>query len=289
MNILGPDNPTIELTVRAEITNAQLARRFNDGLDTIRTNLVIHEYFYEYDGEQRIPQVKDHYLHVEGKWIDSVFGARLDDLCRLPTGATLGVPPQLWRILDALFQFRTLPDLFFPAAASRVGEDIYFFRDSIATTRNNTNQQQIWLQRIVHKAPDLVEALDDFSNSKEIPVNVHPQHLAAALIAFLNALATPIIPISLLPTTDIQDPAELQAFTRDLLQRLPAANYNVFIYLCSFARQLFKDKEHNQLNPSKLASLLADACLPPEVIAVEHPQRLLILPVFTYLLTTRTL
>ena len=76
--------------------------------------------------------------------------------------------------------------------------------------------------------------------------------LADALWSFLNSLADPVIPPSLFPTMEI-DAQSIQPWSRRFLELLPPVNYNVFVYMISFFRELLLHTEVNRLNSTKIA------------------------------------
>jgi len=82
--------------------------------------------------------------------------------------------------------------------------------------------------------------------------------LADALLSFLSSLADPIIPPSLFPTMEI-DAQSVQPWSRRFLELLPPINYNVFVYMISFFRELLLHSEANRLTAAMVAVFLTKA------------------------------
>lgn len=190
---------------------------------------------------------RDTLFHVSGEWLPSTFGMSLEDLCvrtsatKQQTSTTLPVPKVLWRLLDALAPAVDVQNLFYKRDADRLA--------------------------------DIAAALDD---DKPFPDNLSPYSLADALVDFLAALATPLLPRHLLPNETADD---LRAWVRDFLARLPPAQYNTFVYCLAFFRHLLEHSPNNLLTPAKLAAVLCACMLPrpdhTSVLAAKQlPKRL---------------
>ena len=279
--VVLPKKPLV-LTIKAHV-QIESAKRLNAKADSLSTKIILYEYDASADEksyekifetnpraaatvflDNKTLRVKDHAIAIEGRWKTSCWGATLEDLC-----FKKAVPRELWLLLDGLFEHRAAPGLFFPALLKK--DDPFFAGYSSL------------VDSFAEFHPSLLRALE--SNDICLHATYGPEALAAGLVAFLSGLATPVLPPRLLPSQDIDD---LPLYARDFLQRLPPQNYNTFLYVTSFCRQLLKDKHTNYLSPTKLSATLANACLPPDY-PIDHPQRAFILPLFNYLLTTPSL
>ena len=90
-----------------------------------------------------------------------------------------------------------------------------------------------------------------------------PGHaLADALTSFLNALARPVVPAALLPEKDLADADKLRAFAADFLGKLPDHNYNTFVYVLAFFKDLLSSPHDDDLSPAKLSAVACGAMLP---------------------------
>ena len=76
---------------------------------------------------------------------------------------------------------------------------------------------------------------------------------------FLMTLVFPVIPESLLPSIELNE-QNLRQWTRRFLEHLPPLNYNVFVYVVSFFREVLASQDFNRLTPDKVASICG-ACL----------------------------
>ena len=71
------------------------------------------------------------------------------------------------------------------------------------------------------------------------------------------ALPKPLLPAELCPQTHV-DVGDLRAWCRAFLQSLPALNYNTFVYVLSFLREVLSQRSYNRTNPTVLASFCVD-------------------------------
>jgi len=89
--------------------------------------------------------------------------------------------------------------------------------------------------------------------------NFSVHSMAEVLASFLSNLSSPIVPISLFPSLDI-DAQNIQMFTRKFLEDMLPVPYNVFIYIISFFREVLLHRDRNRLSPAKVARILCN-CL----------------------------
>ena len=87
--------------------------------------------------------------------------------------------------------------------------------------------------------------------------------MADALWSFLNSLADPVIPPSLFPNMEI-DAQSIQPWSRRFLEQLPPVNYNVFVYMISFFREVLLHSETNRLTPAKVAAACCNCMVKSE-------------------------
>jgi len=142
-------------------------------------------------------------------------------------GPALSVPKELWRLIDALYR------------------------------RGLTEKDLFILPGTPGEVQAVREALDTGDEMDE-KASVHS--LTEVLLTFLTSLATPVVPGRLLPTIEI-DAQNLRPWTRRFLEQLPPVNYNVFVYLISFFREVLKHHESNRLNTDKLATICCKTLL----------------------------
>jgi phosphatidylinositol-bisphosphatase len=125
----------------------------------------------------------------------------------------LSIPKELWRIVDALWAGEALKekDLFnSPGDAQEMNQIRY--------------------------------ALD---HGSEFDFSMSPHSLADTLIHFLNSMPKPLLPMELYPQTEI-DPMNMRVTSRKFLEDLPTINYNVFVYLLSFLREVLVEEAYNR-------------------------------------------
>ncbi|KAL7459593.1 hypothetical protein ACHAWC_011346 [Mediolabrus comicus] len=188
----------------------------------------------------RLENGRDYYISVSGKYARSCFGMSVDDLVLytdpirsvpldpilraekydLNTKAAMCVPKELWRIIDAIYE-KGLEE-----------------RDLFSTPGNPDEVYQI------RECLDTGAPFDNFS--------VHS--MTEVLISFLSNLSSPVVPSSLFPTLDI-DAQNIQSYARKFLEDMPPIQYNVFIYMISFFREVLLHRQKNRLSPAKIARI----------------------------------
>lgn len=250
-------NETAEITFTA-LVDLKTAQGLSAGQDLLDDILIL-----------RLENGQDFFLSVNGTYARSAFGMSLEELtnCHEPVrslplpsagwvpptavttttggskptttaapasaappsagGPALSVPKELWRLVDAIYrQGLTEKDLFI-------------------------------LPGIATEVQSVREALDTGAELSQVSVH----SLTEVLMSFLTSLATPVVPGRLLPMMEI-DAQNLRPWTRRFLEQLPALNYNVFVYVVSFFREVLKHHESNRLNTEKLATICCKTLLP---------------------------
>ena len=223
--MLIPNEQTeIEMTITIDNSTAQ---RLNTSQEVLEDVIIL-----------RLENGRDYYISVTGKYARSCFGMSVDELVLytdpirevpldpihraekydLNSRAAMCVPKELWRIIDAIFE-RGLDerDLF-----TMIGDpdEVYQIRECL----------------------DMGAPFETF--------NVHS--FAEVLTSFLSNLSSPIVPVTLIPTLDI-DAQNIQMFTRKFLEDMLPIQYNVFIYIISFFREVLLHEQRNRLSPPKVA------------------------------------
>ena len=248
-------NESAQITFTA-LVDLKTAQALNAGQDLLDDILIL-----------RLENGQDFFLSVNGTYARSAFGMGLEELtnCYAPVrslplpaagwspstsaaaataaasssskqalgpptsagGPALSVPKELWRLVDALYRRGLMEkDLFIlPGAPGEV--------------------------QAVREALDTGDEMDE-------KASVHS--LTEVLLTFLTSLATPVVPGRLLPNIEI-DAQNLRPWTRRFLEQLPPLNYNVFVYLISFFREVLKHHESNRLNTDKLATICCKTLL----------------------------
>mmetsp|Transcript_12566 Transcript_12566/g.24530 ORF Transcript_12566/g.24530 Transcript_12566/m.24530 type:complete len:787 (+) Transcript_12566:2-2362(+) len=203
----------------------------------------------------RLENGRDYYISVTGKYARSCFGMSVDELVLytdpirdvpldpilraekydLNAKAAMCVPKELWRIIDAIYE-RGLDERDLLSTPG-VPEEVYQIRECL----------------------DTGAAFNSFS--------VHS--MAEVLISFLSNLSTPIVPASLFPTLDI-DAQNIQSFARKFLEDMPPIQYNVFIYIISFFREVLLHRQRNKLSPAKIARICCNCLVSSSQGGVEE-------------------
>ena len=102
----------------------------------------------------------------------------------------------------------------------------------------------------------MIEALD---TGNDLP-DCSPHSVAEVLLEFIAALPHPLLPPSCYPYNEIEQ-QQLRPFCRKIMDDLPPLNYNLFVYLISFFREILVCEAHNKTTPPLLAELLVNAMM----------------------------
>lgn len=182
---------------------------------------------------------------------------------RNSSGSKLSIPKELWRLIDALW------------TGGAIREKNLFSTD--------VNPQEVAAVR---------ESLDC---GTELP-QCTPHAIVEALISFIAALSKPLLPSELCPNAEI-DQSNLRLWCRRLLENLPPLHYNVFVYILSFLREVWANRDFNRITLERLSTVCVQAMtLPtsdPDVSNEERGKRLskqqFLRPVIQYYISTSVL
>lgn len=72
-----------------------------------------------------------------------------------------------------------------------------------------------------------------------------PQTLARAVVELCASFAKPVLPGESLPTAEV-DSMSIKLLCRRLIDGLPTPNYNIFIYVLSFYREVLAEGDFNR-------------------------------------------
>lgn len=86
------------------------------------------------------------------------------------------------------------------------------------------------------------EALDC---GEEFTAQCSPHSYADVLQALIAGFPTPLLPYDLYPTSEV-DNQQMRMWARKFLDALLPLNYNVFVYLMSFFREVLQQREYNR-------------------------------------------
>ena len=92
-----------------------------------------------------------------------------------------------------------------------------------------------------------------------MPTGAPPRAVAAALTSLLSSLAVPVC--ACLPPLTGCDENNISQWAFDLLEALPNAHYNVFVYVIALLREVLA-KSWQKTASTRLASVARDAFLP---------------------------
>ena len=246
------------------------SKELNTGKDSLDETLVLH-----------LEKGPDYFINASGIYARSCFGATLEELvCATdpirdmpiafsPESQRPLAPPQAAPSLSVP-KVRVLLPFFVPPFCSPVFiiqlpmQELWRLVDAIY--QRGLQERNLFLtQGNPVEVERIRESLD--TGSEFEPCSVYS--LADALWSFLNSLADPVIPPSLFPTMEI-DAQSIQPWSRRFLELLPPINYNVFVYMISFFRELLVHAEANRLNSAKIAVVCCNCMVKTEEQETEE-------------------
>lgn len=184
----------------------------------------------------RIENYNDFFVNIHAKYLRSCFGVSLEELVHtmvpirntpmptLPysskavmpqTAATspkLGIPKELWRLVDALWTGDCIRE-----------KDLFAFEAAVT---------------------ELEQICDCLDEGKCFP-KCSPHALSQTLVSWIEALPNQLLPSRLYPTSEIES-NQLRNWSRKFLESLPPLNYTVFVYIISFFREVLAQAEYNR-------------------------------------------
>eukprot|EP01038_Epipyxis_sp_PR26KG_P011261 gene11261-15109_t len=177
----------------------------------------------------------------------------------------LSVPKELWRLIDALVVSDAIKE-----------KDLFGGRPDLEEVKQIRN------------------SLDQ---GLEFP-SCSPHSIVEALITFIGSPAKPLLPVECYPNAEVEGQS-MRGFCRKLLEDLPPLNYNVFVYILSFLREVLASSSFNRCSPEMLASVCVNCMTFPQSDVdqkmVSKEERLkraskqeYLLKMIVYLLTTST-
>lgn len=232
MLIPGEEPATMNFTLTVDRVTAQA---LNSGRESLEDIIILS-----------LEGGRDYYITVKAQYAISCFGMSIDELVRhtepirsVPldlihraeradsNSPPLCIPKELWRLVDAIYE--------------KGLDSPYLFTDA----------------GVPSEISQIRECLDTGSNFGQFKIHSY----AEALTSFLSSLSSPIIPLSLFPTIEV-DSQNIQALARRVIEELPPIHYNVFIYIVSFFREILLYRQKNHLTAAKLARVLTDSVTP---------------------------
>lgn len=147
------------------------------------------------------------------------------------------IPPELWRLGEALKPHFDYPELFSGASD-----------EAVASVR---------------------AAVDAGGGA---PDDANPRAVAAALTSLLAALARPVVAPERLPRLGFQDADHLRSWTEAFLTNLPDAEHNVVSYVLALLRTVLKKGD---ATPAELSAVACAGLMPYSSGALAHMDNVL--------------
>ena len=217
-----PPGESISIQLCVTVT-AESSADLTNGRDTLEDILIF-----------RLENGRDYFVTVSGEYLKSCFGNPIDFLISCPGPVrfynptepvptkVLGIPKELWRIVDCIYRTSLdEPNLFFTAGDPA---ELASIRESLDTGT-------------------------DFDGN----LNVHS--MAETLLRFLESFPSSVFSRSL--CNQYVDGTNMTNWCRQALFSLSASHYNVFVYVISFLREVLAHSSKNQCSLDQLVLVFA--------------------------------
>ena len=234
-----PPHTSIQLQVTVHVNRESVMEMETSSQDILLEDTII----------LRIENGRDYFITVSGIYLPSCFGAPLETL----VANTTVVRPTTCALLD-----RTISSSSNEKKTQKIPQELWRIVDDIY--RNGMTDQNLWksISDDEMTCRGIRNALDTGEN---FPLHT-PCSMAKVFLQFLNCLSFPIIPGHLVVSNiGSDDPLRIQLQGRALLQGLSTVQYNTFLYLVSFLRELLTFSYQNGTNAVELASIISPALL----------------------------
>ncbi|EGZ10567.1 multiple inositol polyphosphate phosphatase-like protein [Phytophthora sojae] len=234
-----PPRDKMEIRITA-LVDERVAHGLTSGDETLDDTMIL-----------RVENGRDYFLVVSGQYANSCFGSSLEQLvsCSEPirqakftaarspaasvfsvwVGGATGVPKELWRMVNDIYENYMQEKNLFVEAGSKV------------------------------EIVQLREALDTGA-----PLPTHSGYsMAELLVRWLQALRQSVVPDEALAAAVTSANGNMAQGCRALLDALSPVRYNVVVYLVSFLREVLKHNATNKLTPEKLAFVFGRCLVSP--------------------------
>ena len=167
------------------------------------------------------------------------------------------VPKELWRLVDLLMQDKNCfkdPSLFFFPGDTH---EILVLQEQLDKGGLSfISRFYLFYSALLICGFQKIDFISNLYSAGEEITLVSTHSIADAILCFINSLPKPIISDELLPTEAI-DSQNMRQWSRQFLSSLPGLEHNLFLYLLSLFRDIFKFREFNvNATPEKLGSIL---------------------------------
>ncbi|CAG7831959.1 unnamed protein product [Allacma fusca] len=221
----------IELQV---LVDKKSAGNLNIGKDTMYDILVLH-----------LESGKDIFVTVIGEYERSVFGCSISALVNMIDPITSISPGKLIELEKGQM----------PMGVYDIPKELWFLVDRI--WRMGMQKESLFTQ--VGLTEEILQIRDWLNVIPNTPIPGSVDSIAEALFLLLESFPEPVIPFNL--HLKCLDAASSYTSCKQILKLLPAAHRNVFVYICSFLRELLANSDKNGLEPKLLALLFGRVML----------------------------
>jgi phosphatidylinositol-bisphosphatase len=218
----------------------------------------------------RLENGRDYFITVSGVHVTSCYGnsieqlyhqsnqLKMDGKSRSNSGTTSHgkssyIPSEIWRLINALYT-KTIK------GSSGMDTEGLFIesgdRTELSSIRNSLNSQTT------------------------ISPSVSPHSLAEAILELLDSLADTIIPFafyeSISTLNHVSSSKQIITWTERFLKQLPTMNYNIFVYIIGFLKELLSHSNLNQLNVDILSTVFSSTFIRNSYLAKINNDKIII-------------
>ncbi|RKP33957.1 hypothetical protein BJ085DRAFT_21339, partial [Dimargaris cristalligena] len=264
--------PGCQITIHFDIVVTNIsAPTLNTSQEELRDILILH-----------LENGKDYFISIQGNYLPTCFGTSLDVLARLPKPirrmtleevqalgeeAQYSVPKEIWRLIDFLDRYGlSVPNLFFIDGKQSL---VNYIRNCLDT--GDEFDMALLLPPAGKPSEDQEEATARPGNGAEEDEDDDRfsgiYSVADTLVRLLKYLPEPIIPFGYFERC--VEAGGRNAIVFQVLDSLPRANLNVFVFLVSFIKEVTLHAMDTEIAKEKLSLLMATILLRPSKATIE--------------------
>ncbi len=251
--MLLPTDPAFELVVTVNV-DTKTAQLLNQAKETLEDTLVL-------------TVDKSHNIHIiiTANYLRSCYGVSFEELVLTPgpirsttipthqkllgtsfcgsnTSPPLQIPKELWRLIDALWTGGAIREKDLFAMPGKL--------DEVISIREN------------------LDCGENFNKT------FCPHSIVEALVTLVESFPSPIISNDVCPMGEVNE-LTLRAYCRDILDRSLPLNFNIFVYIISFIREVYAQRDYNRTTIDLLTNVCISMLLPlQEVEEFDKQMRL---------------
>ncbi len=270
--MLLPTDPAFELIVTVNV-DTKTAQQLNQGKESLEDTLVL-----------TIDKSHNIHIMISANYLRSCYGVSFEELVithgpirattiptqqkllgTLSSGSStsppLQIPKELWRLVDALWTGGAIRE-----------------KDLFATPG---------------KSDEIISIRESLDCGENFNKSFSPHSIVEALITLVESFPSPIISNDVCPMAEVNEQT-LRAYCREILDKSSPLNFNLFVYIISFMREVYSQRDYNRTTIDLLTNVCITMLLPLQEVEEFNKQMRLekvskLQPIIKYFITGSSL